>query len=391
MGDMISTNISGEILVDLDQRKCRMSATQELPGFGGISEGEVTTELYFTADTVYLSALGETIIVTDEEIRAEAGIGLDSLWDIIDAESPAVFIEREMEDILLIDNSEVERKLGIGSDLDWFSYADLSEVILEEEPRYLLTVDSSYTSELADIMGKLLETEGDVEVSNLLNKLWISKETFYDVKVHERASIEIKGDEMFRLDFEQTADISEHNQPMEIIMPIVNIQPTFFQPDLPPAPLPEPVLTEPKFPSLTEESDFGKVDYNWSIHTLEGEEVQLSKFEDRVVFLNLWATWCKPCRIEMPGIQNLYDELKDEDVVFLLASNENEETVRGFMKNEPYSFPVYLFGEDLPDVFKTRGIPATFIIDRNGKIVFKHMGAAKWDDESCLRFIRSLN
>jgi len=146
----------------------------------------------------------------------------------------------------------------------------------------------------------------------------------------------------------------------------------------------------PQFPEPSELSTIGTADYSWSYRALDGKEILFSESKGKVVFLNFWATWCGPCKAEMPNIQSLYDSLKNEDIVFLLVSNEDEETVRKFLDKKQYTFPVYLRDKEVPEVFKTRGIPATFILSREGSVVFKHVGAAKWDDESCLSFIRSL-
>lgn len=146
----------------------------------------------------------------------------------------------------------------------------------------------------------------------------------------------------------------------------------------------------PNFPPSSQISIYGQVDYGWTIRTLDGKEVTLSEFKDKVLFINLWATWCKPCVAEMPSIQTLYDSLKNEAVAFLLISDETEETVRKFLDRRQFTFPVYLRGEEVTTVFKTVGIPATFIVSRDGAVVFKHVGAAKWDDESCLSFLRGL-
>jgi len=136
--------------------------------------------------------------------------------------------------------------------------------------------------------------------------------------------------------------------------------------------------------SLYEQSD------GWSVRTFEGEEVELSRYRGKVVFLNFWATWCPPCVMEMPNIQNLYDSLKNEEVAFLLISKEEKETVQTFIEEKDYNFPVYLSKGKIPNAVRSNSIPATYILDREGVIVFKHTGSAKWDDESCSRFLRSL-
>lgn len=148
-------------------------------------------------------------------------------------------------------------------------------------------------------------------------------------------------------------------------------------------------LPSPEFPSHQKVSVYEQTD-RWSIRTLDGNEVPFSQFKGKVVFLNFWATWCPPCIAEMPSIQNLHDSLKNEEIAFLLISRENEKTIRDFLAKKQFNIPVYLHGDDLPNVFKSRGIPATFILDRDGVVVFKHIGSAKWDSEACQNFIRGL-
>ena len=128
----------------------------------------------------------------------------------------------------------------------------------------------------------------------------------------------------------------------------------------------------------------------WSVRPLGGPPVTLGELKGKVVFLNFWSTGCAPCVAEMPGIENLFASLKDEQVVFLIATAEDEQTVRHFLNKHPFRVPVYLYGEDLPTEFQLRGFPTTLILDRNGAMVFRHSGPANWDDENARKFIRSL-
>ena len=149
-------------------------------------------------------------------------------------------------------------------------------------------------------------------------------------------------------------------------------------------------LLPPSFPDKSRIAIIGQADYSWPLQTLDGRETTLSEFRDKVVFINLWATWCMPCVAEMPNIQSLYDSLKSEQVAFLVISNEPKETVKKFLNDKKFTFPVYLCNKELPGVFKTMGIPATFILSRDGSVVFKEVGSAKWDDVSSLNFLRGL-
>ncbi len=150
-----------------------------------------------------------------------------------------------------------------------------------------------------------------------------------------------------------------------------------------------PPLSFPQGPSAGAER-LSAEQFTWPLRTLDGKEVRLSKFKGKVLFVNLWATWCGSCIAEMPSLQRLYDSLKNEPIAFLIVSNEDAKTVRRFVNSEGFTAPVYLTDGRIPSVFHTGFIPATFIIDGDGQVRFKHIGMARWDDESTVRFLRSL-
>jgi peroxiredoxin len=139
----------------------------------------------------------------------------------------------------------------------------------------------------------------------------------------------------------------------------------------------------------TAREDHGQTDYDWPLYTLDGTPTHLSRFREQAVFINVWATWCGPCVREMPEIQALYDTMSQEGVAFLLVSEEDGETVRTWVEQRQFTFPVYTT-QQVPEAFESRGIPATFVVDRQGNIVFKRVGAAQWNNETCYVFLRSL-
>lgn len=153
-------------------------------------------------------------------------------------------------------------------------------------------------------------------------------------------------------------------------------------------------LSKSKFPPLPEPEfavmkNLGKTDYQWPLKTLYGRDFDFTSVREKVVFINIWATWCGPCLLEMPSMQKLYEQIKSE-VVFLFVTDEDKETVRKWLeKNKEFTMPIYMTKpRALPDRFKTDGIPATFIIAKDGRIVFRHIGAAKWDGEKTIDFLR---
>jgi len=143
-------------------------------------------------------------------------------------------------------------------------------------------------------------------------------------------------------------------------------------------------LEVPSFPSTT------PAEYDWTVQSLDGQDLKMADLKGKVVFLNFWATWCPPCVAEMPGIQQLHEKLKDGGVVFVCVSNEETSKVSRFVKEKGFTFPIYTMHGAPPGVFKTRGIPATFILSPDGKIAYKHIGSAKWDDEKSIDFIKGL-
>jgi peroxiredoxin len=114
----------------------------------------------------------------------------------------------------------------------------------------------------------------------------------------------------------------------------------------------------------------GSTAANFALAALDAEGIALSDYEGEVVILNFWATWCPPCRAEMPGLNRFYEAHKDEGMV-LLAINEEEraETVRPFIQANNFTFPVLLdLQGQVAQQYSTRSFPTTFIIDRDGVI-----------------------
>lgn len=136
---------------------------------------------------------------------------------------------------------------------------------------------------------------------------------------------------------------------------------------------------------------YGRADFRWPLRTLEGRPVQLESLRGRVLFINLWATWCPPCVGELAGIQRLRDGLRDTDVEFLLVSPEDAETVRRFLRRQDRDLPVLLEGAPMPAAWGFRAVPTTWIVDRGGDIVLRHRGAAEWDREPIRALLRALS
>lgn len=131
-------------------------------------------------------------------------------------------------------------------------------------------------------------------------------------------------------------------------------------------------------------------DYDWALRSLAGEPTSLEAYRGRVIFLNVWASWCRPCVSELADIATLQDNLADSDVAFLLVSPEDREPVERFMKRYRIGLPVLLELEPMPQAFGLRALPTTYIIDRTGRIVLMHRGARNWNHVQIRGLLRQL-
>ena len=153
----------------------------------------------------------------------------------------------------------------------------------------------------------------------------------------------------------------------------------------------EAALMPPSFRENGPRSFYGEAEPTWTLHTLTGESVKLADYRGKVVFVNFWATWCGPCILEMPSIQRLQDKMKDSPVVFLLISDEDAGTIGTFLKKKPWTMQSLRGDGNPPSVFRSNGIPATFVVDPSGMVVYRHLGAARWDADVVVTFLRGLS
>lgn len=135
--------------------------------------------------------------------------------------------------------------------------------------------------------------------------------------------------------------------------------------------------------------DYGVASYDWGFKALGGQEVRFSEFRGRVVFLSFWATWCLPCRKEMPHIEALRDALSDEDFRIVLLSDEDSDVVKSFVGQNDIGLPVYLLREGVPAALWTSTVPTSFLVGCNGKILLRQIGAADWSAPQSVRRFES--
>jgi thiol-disulfide isomerase/thioredoxin len=145
-------------------------------------------------------------------------------------------------------------------------------------------------------------------------------------------------------------------------------------------------------PSVHIQQETIKADFNFQLLDLEGNTVDFSDWRGNIILINIWATWCGPCVAEMPGLNSLYQKMKNEKIKFVFLSvDEKMEKVQNFLKQKNYQIPVYFLNTSLPSVYKTsNSIPRTYIISKDGRILKEYVGITAYDTKSFQDFLKSL-
>lgn len=116
------------------------------------------------------------------------------------------------------------------------------------------------------------------------------------------------------------------------------------------------------------------------INNASNQVIDLSLFKGKKVFLNLWATWCPPCRAEIPSIEKLSAKTDKNKTVFIMLSlDDNFDKAKSFATKNNMSLPVYFPAANLPQLFSVQGIPATFIFNEKGELIHRQDGSANYD------------
>jgi cytochrome c biogenesis protein CcmG/thiol:disulfide interchange protein DsbE len=120
---------------------------------------------------------------------------------------------------------------------------------------------------------------------------------------------------------------------------------------------------------------------DFAVTDLQGQAVRLSSFRGQVVLLNLWATWCPPCREEMPSMERLWQRLRGKGFVLLAVSQDEQgaDAVAPFVREHQLTFPVLVDPEhQVGDRYGVWGYPESFLIDREGRVVERVIGPRDW-------------
>lgn len=137
----------------------------------------------------------------------------------------------------------------------------------------------------------------------------------------------------------------------------------------------------------------GELAPEFTLVNMEGERVSLADYRGQVVVLNFWATWCPPCREEKPTMERLYQQFKDDGLVFLAINVEENghQVVSEYLMNNSFSFPILLDGKaEVQGLYGVFRYPESYIIDRDGTVVEHIIGGRDWMESSTYRKIESL-
>jgi peroxiredoxin len=127
---------------------------------------------------------------------------------------------------------------------------------------------------------------------------------------------------------------------------------------------------------------------DFSLPDVAGRATRLKDFRGKVVFLNFFATWCEPCRVEMPAMEQLYQMYRDKGMVVLAVDiRESAKDVRTFTQELKLSFPALLDGDgSVAYTYGIRPVPATYLIGRDGKILWRAFGSREWDSSDARKY-----
>ena len=132
-------------------------------------------------------------------------------------------------------------------------------------------------------------------------------------------------------------------------------------------------------------ADFSLLDLDDNTHTL-------SAYRGKVVIVNFWATWCPPCRFELPAMEKAYQKLRKEGVVMLgINVGEDADVIFSFTTDYPVTFPLLMDSDSkVTQAYPVVGLPTTFVIDPQGRIIYRAIGTREWDEHSLIQKVLAL-
>lgn len=127
-------------------------------------------------------------------------------------------------------------------------------------------------------------------------------------------------------------------------------------------------------------------DWNWQLMDLDGQTTSFEAFADQPVFLNHWATWCPPCRAEMPSVISLIEKT-GQSANFILLTSEDPEKVKSFLEKQNWDLPVYFPVSPIPEQLQAESLPTTLIINTQGTIIHRSEGMRDWGSDKAVELL----
>ena len=131
---------------------------------------------------------------------------------------------------------------------------------------------------------------------------------------------------------------------------------------------------------------------DFALKDIEGNIHRISDYKGHVIIVNFWATWCPPCRAEMPAMQRAWEQLREEGIMMLAIDvGEDEDTVFEFTASYPVDFPLLLdMDSTVSEAWEVKGLPTTFVVDQWGRKIYRAVGGREWDAPDLLDKVRAL-
>lgn len=134
--------------------------------------------------------------------------------------------------------------------------------------------------------------------------------------------------------------------------------------------------------------NYPQADFSMNLINSKGEQVTMEELRGKVIFMNVWATWCPPCVAEMPGINKLYKDVDKENVAFIMLSVDQDfQKAIDYNKRKGYDFEVYKTTGGMPQMYNSQSIPTTYVIDSKGNLVLTHMGMGDYNTKDFKEFL----
>ncbi len=136
---------------------------------------------------------------------------------------------------------------------------------------------------------------------------------------------------------------------------------------------------------------YHEADFSMKLVNADGQKFDMKTLRGKVIFLNIWASWCPPCLAEMPGINKLFKQVDRDKIAFVMLSVDDDfiKAIK-LHKRKGYDFEIYRATNGIPPLYHAQSIPTTYVISADGKLVFTHVGMGDFDTKEFKAYLKSL-